>query len=76
VRKGCAVTRVVKYRKVIGGKAGRSTNGRNEKYKLSVGKPDGKRQFEGHRCRWKDNIKMSLKGTVQECTGVISLRIG
>jgi hypothetical protein len=29
-------------------------------YRLSVGKPDGKRQPGRPRCRWVDNIKMVL----------------
>jgi hypothetical protein len=31
-------------------------------YKILVGKPEGKRSLEGHRCRWEDtNIRMDLR---------------
>jgi hypothetical protein len=31
------------------------------KYKISVGKPEGKRPLGRSRHRWEDNIKMDLK---------------
>jgi hypothetical protein len=34
--------------------------GRNV-YRLLVGKPEGKRPLERHRCRWEDGIKMELR---------------
>jgi hypothetical protein len=30
-------------------------------YKILVRKPEGKRPFRRHRCRWEDNIKMDLR---------------
>jgi hypothetical protein len=30
-------------------------------YTVLVGKPDGKRPHQRHRCRWEDNIKMVLQ---------------
>ena len=30
-------------------------------YRVFVGKPEGKRPLERHRCRWKDNSKMHLQ---------------
>jgi hypothetical protein len=30
-------------------------------YRVLVGEPEGKRQMERTRCRWKDNIKMDLQ---------------
>jgi hypothetical protein len=30
-------------------------------YRLSVGKPEGKRPLGRPRCRWKDNIKMDVR---------------
>jgi hypothetical protein len=33
---------------------------RNVYYRLSVGKPEGKRPLGRSRCRWIDNIKMDL----------------
>jgi len=30
-------------------------------YRELVGKPEGKRSLEGHRRRWKDNIKTGLQ---------------
>jgi hypothetical protein len=30
-------------------------------YRVSVGKPEGKRPLGGHRRRWEDNIKMDLQ---------------
>jgi hypothetical protein len=30
-------------------------------YRVLVGKPEGKRQLGGPRCRWDDNIKMDLQ---------------
>ena len=31
-------------------------------YRVSIGKPDGKRPLGRSRCRWEDNIKMDLQG--------------
>jgi hypothetical protein len=33
-------------------------------YRILVGKPEGKRPLERPRCRWVDNIKMDLRGTL------------
>jgi hypothetical protein len=33
----------------------------DEKYKILIGKPEGKRSFRIPRHRWEDNIKMDLK---------------
>jgi hypothetical protein len=30
-------------------------------YRVSVGRPEGKRPLGRRRCRWEDNIKMDLK---------------
>ena len=30
-------------------------------YRVLVGKPEGKRAFGRHRCRWEDNIQMDLQ---------------
>ena len=30
-------------------------------YRVLVGKPEGKRPLERHRCRWEDHIKMDLQ---------------
>jgi hypothetical protein len=32
-------------------------------YKISFGKPEGKRPLGRHRCRWEDNIEMDLRET-------------
>jgi hypothetical protein len=37
-----------------------STNGREEAYRLLVGKPEGRRPLGRPRCRWLDNIRMDL----------------
>jgi hypothetical protein len=34
--------------------------GRNA-YRISVGKPEGKRPPTRHRCRWDDNIKINVR---------------
>jgi hypothetical protein len=31
------------------------------KFKIVVGKPEGKRSFGRHRRRWEDNIKMDIR---------------
>jgi hypothetical protein len=47
-------------------------------FRMSMGKPEGKRPLGRQRCRWVDNIKMDLReredGVV--LTGLIWLRIG
>jgi hypothetical protein len=35
-------------------------------YKILIGKPEGKRSFRRHRCRYEDNIRMDLTEIVQE----------
>jgi hypothetical protein len=41
-----------------------STNTENKNaYRISVGKPEGKRLLGGPRCRWVANIRMDLKET-------------
>jgi hypothetical protein len=37
-------------------------------YRILVGKPEGKRQFERPRCRWEDNIKMDIQEV--RCGGI------
>jgi hypothetical protein len=34
--------------------------GDEKTYEILVGKPEGKTQFERHRRRWEDNIKLNL----------------
>jgi hypothetical protein len=29
-------------------------------YNILIGKPEGKRLFRRHRCRWEDNVRMDL----------------
>jgi hypothetical protein len=51
-----------------------STNGAKRKaYRISVGKPEGKRPLGRPKRRWVDNIKMDLR---EIGTGLIWLRIG
>jgi hypothetical protein len=38
-----------------------SIHGRDEEYKVSVGKPEGKRPFGRPRRRWEDNIEMDIR---------------
>jgi hypothetical protein len=39
-----------------------STNGeKRNAYRISVGKPEGKRPLGRPRCRWEDSIKMDLR---------------
>jgi hypothetical protein len=45
-------------------------------YKVSVGKPEGKRLLGRPSCRWEDNIKMDLQEVVCEGTGWIELAQG
>jgi hypothetical protein len=41
-----------------------STNGeKRNAYRISVGKPEGKRPLGRPTCRWVDNIKMDLRET-------------
>jgi hypothetical protein len=35
--------------------------GGKDVYRVSVGKPAGKRQLDRLRCRWENNIKMDLQ---------------
>jgi len=42
-------------------------------YRLSVGKPEGKRLLEKPRHRWEDNIKMNLQKVGCECMDWIEL---
>jgi hypothetical protein len=37
-------------------------------FRISVGKPEGKRPLGRTRCRWEDNIKMDLQEV--ECGGI------
>jgi hypothetical protein len=30
-------------------------------FRVMVGKPEGRRPLERHRCRWENNIKMNLQ---------------
>jgi hypothetical protein len=43
----------------VGGTCG-TNGGEEERYRLLVGKPEGKRPIGRPRCRWIDNIKMDL----------------
>jgi hypothetical protein len=36
-----------------------STHGRDEKLKIVVGEPEGKRPLPVNKCRWEDNIKIN-----------------
>jgi hypothetical protein len=36
-------------------------------YNILDGKPEGKRQYGRHRCRWDDNIRMDLGKTGRGC---------
>jgi hypothetical protein len=39
-----------------------STNGEKmNAYRVLVGKPEGKRQVGGPKCRWEDDIRMDLR---------------
>jgi hypothetical protein len=38
-------------------------------YKISVGKPEGKRELGRPWCRWKSNVKTDIKGTGNERVG-------
>jgi hypothetical protein len=53
------------------GNVARMGGGRN-KYRLLVGKPEGKRPLESARRRWEDGIKMDLRETGWEGGGVDS----
>jgi hypothetical protein len=45
-------------------------------YRVSVGKPYGKRPLGGSRCKWEDNIKMDFRYDWVVWTGFIWLRVG
>jgi hypothetical protein len=45
-------------------------------YRISMGKPEGKRALGRPRHRWEDNIRMDLRWDAVVWTGLIWLRIG
>jgi len=45
-----------------------SAYGEEERRRVLVGKPEGKRPLERPRCRWENNIKMDLQEV--ECGGM------
>jgi hypothetical protein len=54
-----------------------STNGaKRNAYRISAGKPEGKRPLGRLRCRWVDNIKIDLIKDGAVLIGFIWLRIG
>jgi hypothetical protein len=56
------IVRVIKSRRMRWeGHVARIEEGRNV-YRVLVGRPEGKSLLGRPRCRWKDNIKMDLKG--------------
>jgi hypothetical protein len=57
---------------VVGGTCGTHVEGRGV-YKISVGKPEGKRPQGRPRCRWEDNIKMDLREIGTDGTNWIRL---
>jgi hypothetical protein len=55
------IVRVIKSRRMRwAGHVARMKEGRGV-YRVSVGRPEGKRPLERSRCRWEDNIKMDLR---------------
>jgi hypothetical protein len=60
----------------MGGASSLDGEGRNV-YRVSVGKPEGKRSLGRPRCRWEDNIKMDLQEVgCGVLTGLSWLRVG
>jgi hypothetical protein len=58
-----SIIRIIKSRKTRwAGHVARMGENKNV-YRLSVGKPEGKRQLGRSRCRWVDNTEMDLVGT-------------
>jgi hypothetical protein len=56
------IVRVIKSRRMRwAGHVARMEEGRGL-YRVLVGKPEGKRPLRRPRCRWKDNIKLDLRG--------------
>jgi hypothetical protein len=53
-----------------------STLGRDEKYKISVRKPEGKRSLKGPRHRWEDNRMVVMEYGGKVWTGCIWFMIG
>jgi hypothetical protein len=51
------IVRVIKTRKRWAGHVARRAEG-TDVYRISVGKPEGKRPTGRPRCRWEDNVKM------------------
>jgi hypothetical protein len=43
------------------------THGRDEKYKMLIVKPEGKRPLGRPRCRWEDNIRRDLGESGWKC---------
>jgi hypothetical protein len=53
------------------------SEGKGNAYRISVGKPEGKRPLGSSGHRWEDSTKTDLKETGWEtCTGLIWLRTG
>jgi hypothetical protein len=45
-------------------------------YRISLGKPEGKRPLRKRKSRWEDNVKMDLRKTGRDWYGLIWLRRG
>jgi hypothetical protein len=45
-------------------------------YRVTLGKPEGKKQFGRPRRKWQDNIKKNLKLVRMALVGLIWLRMG
>jgi hypothetical protein len=55
------IIRIIKSRSIRwAGNVARMGEKRNA-YRISVGKPEGKRPLRRYRCRWEDNIKIDLR---------------
>jgi hypothetical protein len=55
------IARVIKSRKIRWARHVACMRERRSVYRVSVGKPEGKRPIGSPRCRWEDNIKMDLQ---------------
>jgi hypothetical protein len=72
-----SIIRMIKSRRMIwAGHVARMGEKRNP-YRILVGKPEGKRPLERPRCRWVNNVEMSLREIGGMFgTGLIWLRTG
>jgi hypothetical protein len=67
------IVRVIKLRRMRwAGHVARTGEGRGV-YRVSVGRPEGKRPLGRPRCRWEDNIKLDLRETGTEVVNWIRL---